>query len=113
MSGKREKKAIPVAFTQQEVDALTRGGKAALAVRRHLPAERSPKRTSVEPSTDKASPHPISRREMAVIVRRGVPSNVGKRILAASPSPADAEAYSSSAKAAPTGTPREQKYTKK
>jgi hypothetical protein len=113
MSGKQEKKAVPVAFTQQEVDVLTQGGKAALAVRRRLPAERAPKRTSVEPSTDKASPHPISRREMAVIVRRGVPSNVRKRILAASPSPVGAEAYSSSAKAAPTGTPREQKYTKK
>lgn len=113
MSGKQEKKVVPVAFTQQEVDLLTRGGKAALSVRRRLPSERSPKRKSLEPSTDKASPHPISRREMASILRRGVPSNVGKRILAASPSPVGAEAYSSSAKAAPTRTPGDQKYAKK
>jgi hypothetical protein len=113
MSGKQEKKAAPAAFTQQEVDALVRGGKAALSVRRRLPRERSPKTTSLEPLTDKASPQPIGRAEMAVIVRRGVPSNVRKRILAASPSRVGAEASSSSAKAAPTGTPGEQKYTKK
>ncbi len=112
MSGKQEKKAVPVAFTQQEVDALTRGGKAALSVRRRLSRERSPKKTSLKPSTDKAFPQPISGGEMAANVRRGVPPNVRKRILKASPSPVDAEAYSSSAKAAPTRTPREQKYTK-
>jgi hypothetical protein len=113
MSGKQEKQAGPVALTQQDVDALTKGGKAALSVRRRLPGDRASKRTSVEPSTHKASPQPISRREMAAMVRRGgVPPNVRKRILAASPSPAGAEAYSSSAKATPTGTPRERKYTK-
>jgi hypothetical protein len=113
MSGKQETKAVPAAFTQQEVDALTRGGKAALSVRRRLPPERSPKRASLKPLTDKASPQPISRGEMAVIARRGVPLNVRKRILAASPSRVGAEASSSSAKAAPTETPAEQKYTKK
>ncbi len=113
MSGRQEKKAVPILLTQHEVDALTRGGKAASSVRRRLLADRSPKRTAVKPLTDKASPQPISSREMAVIIRRGVPSSVRKRILASSPSRVGAEAYSSSAKAAPTGTPGEQKYTKK
>ena len=113
MSGREEKKAVPISFTQQEVDALIGGGKAASSVRRRLLADRSPKRTSAKPSTDKASPQPISRREMAVIVRRHVSPAVRKRILASSPSQVGADAYSSSAKAAPTGTPGQQKYTKK
>ncbi len=113
MSGRQEKKAVPVSFTQQEVDALIGGGKAASSSRRRLLADRSPKRTSAKPLADKASPQPISRREMAAIVRRRVPSTVRQRILASSPSRVGADAYSSSAKAAPTGVPGEQKYMKK
>src|SRR5438034_363408 len=111
MSGRQEKKAVHISFTQQEVDALTRGGKAASSVRRRLLADPSAKRASVKPLTDKASPQPISRREMGVIVRRGVPSSVRERILASSPSRVSSEEYSSSAKAAPTEAPGEKKYT--
>ena len=113
MSGKPEKKAAPLPFTQQEVNALTRGGKPASMLRRRLRDDRPVKRGQGKPSTAKASPVPISRREMVAISRRGVPPGVRKRILD-SPTPrAGAKAHPSSRKAAPAETPAQQRARSK
>jgi hypothetical protein len=112
MSGRQEK-AVPVSLTQQEVDALIKGGKPAATVRRRLRLAGSTKVTSAKLRTDKICPQPISRKEMAAIVRLRVPSSVRERIVSSSPSPIGAEGSSSTDKAAPTATPQKQKYARK
>ncbi len=114
MSGREERKAGPISLTQEEVNALAKGGKVALAVRRRrFRDDRSRKRSASRPRTEKSLPQPISRREMAAILRGDVPPKVRKRIVAASPSRVEADALSSCGKAAPTVAPENKKYAKK
>ncbi|SRR5581483_2515733 len=105
MSGSQEKKAVPLSLAQEDVDRLTRGGKTAESVRRRLRLTAAARTTASKPRTDKACPQPISRKEMAAIVKRRVPSTVRERIASVSPSRIEAGAYSSKEKAAPTATP--------
>lgn len=113
MSGSQEKKAIPISLTQREVDALATGGRTAASVRRRLRLPESRKAASSRLLTDKACPLPISRKEMAGIVKLRIPSSVRERIASASPSRIEVESSSPSEKAAPTATPQKQKYAKK
>ena len=113
MSGSQEeKKAVPLSLTQQDVDGLTRGGRAAEAVRRGLRFPAS-KKTGSKPRSAKACPLPISRKEMAGIVKLRIPSSVRERIASASPSRIGVEPSSSTEKAAPTATPQKRKYAQK
>lgn len=114
MSGREERKAAPILFLQEDVDALTKGGRAALSVRRRLfRDDRSAKQTASRPPSEKSSPQVITRREMAAIVKGRVPPSVRKRIVSASPSGAEAETHSSGDKAAPTVALEKQKYARK
>jgi hypothetical protein len=114
MSGKEESKSAPISLTQDEVDALTKGGKGALSVRRRrFRDDRSAKRSASRPRIEKSSPQAITRREMAAIVKGRVPPSVRKRIVSVSPSTDEkADAHSSSDKAAPTVAFGQQKYLK-
>jgi hypothetical protein len=110
MSGRPQTKDAPISFTQEEVDALTSGGKAAAKVRQRLRDQRQAARKSSKPITEKASPQPINRREMAAVLKRGAPSSVRRRIASSSPSSTEAEAYTPPVKAVPSATPGKQKY---
>lgn len=114
MSGSKEGKAAPISLTQEEVNALTKGGKGALSVRRRrFRDDRSAKRSASRPRTEKSSPQAITRREMAAIVKGRVPPTVRKRIASVSPSAVkEADAHSSGDKAVPSVPLGQQKYMK-
>jgi len=114
MSGKDEGKTGPISLTQEEVNALTKGGKGALSVRRRrFRDDRSAKRSASRPQTEKSYPQAITRREMAAIVKGKVSPSVRKRIASASP-PAvrEVDAHSAGEKAAPSVLLGQQKYLK-
>ena len=105
MSGRQDKKAAPIFLTQQDVDGLAKGGKVATSVRRRLRYVTSGKSTISKSLTGKACPQPVSRQEMAAIVKGRVPSAVRERIVLSSPSRTEATSYSATEKVAPTATP--------
>jgi hypothetical protein len=102
-------KAAPIPLTQDEVDAMATGGKAALAVRRRLPAGPAVKAAVPAPKTGKAAPPPLNKKEMAAIRAGRVPPAVRERISVASPETAAASEQSLGPKLAPSAPPPKKK----
>jgi hypothetical protein len=97
-------KGRPIRFTQQEVDALTTGGKVALAARRQLRTPRAAARLSSKPSEKKAAPARITKKEMAAIKSGRLPVTVRRHTSADIEGPAGTAAPKSD-KAAPSVAP--------
>jgi hypothetical protein len=98
-------KASPVSLTQEDVDAITSGGKAAARVRRRL--RRTPSAKQAAPKgagDDKMSPQPIGRKEMAAVQAGRMPADLRRRL--ASGSTADAGENLNTDKAVPSVAPR-------
>jgi hypothetical protein len=105
-------KAAPIPLTQQEVDAMASGGKAAARVRQRLRTAPAAGSRAAGPVTDKAAPAPISRREIAAIQSGRTPAAVRRRI-SQSPLPrAEVPPDSSDAKAAPSTRPAKKKSSR-
>jgi hypothetical protein len=97
-------KLTPLPLTQDEVDALTAGGKPPVAVVRRLRARRTTRRGPKPLVVDKATPARITQREMATIRGKRLPAAIQKRI-SAQPDVVPPSARPDRGKAAPTKTP--------
>ena len=102
-------KTAPIPLTQEEVDAMATGGKAALVGRRRLPSGPAVKPAIRAPKTGKAAPPSLSKREMAAIKAGRVPRTVRGRISVASPQAAAASEQSLGPKLAPSERPPKKK----
>jgi len=102
-------KAAPIPLTQDEVDAMATGAKAALAVRRRLPTGPAAKPAVPASKTGKAAPPPLNKKEMAAIQAARVPPAVRKRISVASPQAAAASEQSLGPKLTPSAPPPKKK----
>lgn len=102
-------KTAPTPLTQEEVDVMATGRKAALAVRRRLPAGPAVKPAIRAPRAGKAAPPSLSKKEMAAIKAGRVPRTVRGRISVASPQTAAASEQSLGPKLAPSEPPPRKK----
>jgi hypothetical protein len=102
-------KATPLLLTQDEVDAMAAGGKAASAVRRRMAAQKVGKTARQARKAEKASPPPLSKKEMAAIQAGRIGADLRKRIFVSSPQVAEAVKESLGPKQSPSEAPPKKK----
>jgi hypothetical protein len=102
-------KATPISLTQDEVDALATGAKAASVVRRRMAAQKAPKPTRAARKTEKLAPQPLNEKELAAIQAGRVPTSLRKSIFTTSSQPATPTEGSLGPKEAPSAAPRRKK----
>lgn len=106
-------KTAPIPLTQQEVDVMASGGKAAGRIRRRLQTAPAAGSRAAGPVAEKAAPTPISRREIAAIQSGRTPAAVRRRISQSSPPRAEAPPDSRDVKAAPSARPATKKSSRR
>jgi hypothetical protein len=102
-------KATPISLTQDEVDALATGAKAASVVRRRLAAQKAPKPAPVARKAEKLAPQPLNEKELAALRAGRVHPSLRNRIFTTSKQPATPTEGSLGPKEAPSAAPRRKK----